>query len=96
MQVRNFHDDETLPRSVKKTDYVSASQCETKNKSEPFPVFDWRKMLSVNSDPQCENKKKNAQCDFSYSMWKQKRDAQCEFSYSLWNKDKMLSVTSAS
>ena len=32
------------------------------------PVFDRRKMLSVNSDPQCENKKKNAQCDFSYSM----------------------------
>ena len=30
MQVSNFHDDETLPRSVKqKTDRESASQCET-------------------------------------------------------------------
>ena len=67
MHVRNFHDDETLPRSVEKIDCESASQCETPPKK-TCPVFDRRKMLSVNSDPQCENKKKNAQCDFSYSM----------------------------
>ena len=65
MQVRNFHDDETLPRSVEKIGCESASQCETKK---TCPVFDRRNMLSVNSDPQCENKKKNAQCDFSYSV----------------------------
>ena len=97
MQVSNFHDDETLPRSVKqKTDRESASQCKTK-KCESFPAFDWRKMLSVNSDPQCEKKTTKTLSVISATQCENKNETlsvnsvtQCE------NKDKMLSVNSAS
>ena len=76
----------------KKTDCESASQCETKKTCESFPVFDWRTMLSVNSDPQCEKKTKRSvwfqllsvKTKTRRSVWIQLPSVKTKTRYSVW------------
>ena len=94
MQVRNFHDDEILPRSVGKIDCESASQCEIKKKKVLYLIEEkcsvWiqilnikirKKLLSGISATQLENKNETLNMNSV---------THCE------TKAKMLSVNSAS
>ena len=94
MQVRNFHDDETLPRSVEKIDCESASQCETKKKHVLYLIEEkcsvWIQILSVKTRKRTLSVISATQCENKNETLSVNSVTHCE------NKAKMLSVNSAS